>query len=751
MSQERYPFHSLASPKDAGRTSVSIVSDSSSSSSQAPAQPQFTYNPSFVRLLALARRGAQLSAGRKPQLACSAHQIEKDRAKLLVPGADDYYRKLPIQPGFWFIESLLKAPRAHIHNLEVNIPESLYMTDKLYFVKTGPTGKVTVTTDIHPYSFMQIVEGFRKPELSLMHRAAAVVRFPDEAAHDMKHFVLDWHHFKVTMVDKGQPGNALTQRFVSGAGQRPCLVRLHFFPYAPVPQASFAYFVNNVGLDIYRVSDIQRCVVDTSRPRDLEVFKLAGKALEPYERQARNLVNYLNKGYNVRVAKLVLDFFKDEDEVVWFSSCKALELDPSTLPRALKAVSSWWPELHLSRRGSQSRSALNAAPYIHCKLCRLHYTTSDLGHIVSVRMLMLCIEHITSRTSLPWQFAGLNITAQQMLSQTVRVCKYCYMLVTGEMELIQVERKLARCLNVPEHKNSQREQHQLLSQLRFLPSKLEQWRCLVLAAHLFEYQALPKIDGLHVHFRFGPIINSFCVDWEENSVHQEPCLILNLARVYYFYNEVGQSIQEFTENFQFEVRLSQGPSFTENILGSSVSTICNLFKENLAPGQAILQRKLVYILDSKDRRVAAVDLLVGLTHDKVLQKKKLQTLVSKQQGIYIASAHLMTTDPLPVQWMEAFGSSTITHMSFGPQIAPEQFYTPLLMRNTSRRSSAMQTLRRSFSSTKCTAKRTRKRSSVSTAEESTARSAFKQKLVEINAWATPLKHQANSQRSLCSK
>lgn len=62
--------------------------------------------------------------------------------KLQVAATRNYYKNLPIKPGFLFLDSLLKAPRVHISTLEINIPDSLYSTDKLYHLATNAQGRV---------------------------------------------------------------------------------------------------------------------------------------------------------------------------------------------------------------------------------------------------------------------------------------------------------------------------------------------------------------------------------------------------------------------------------------------------------------------------------------------------------------------------------------------------------------------------------------------------------------------------------
>lgn len=98
--------------------------------------------------------------------------------KLLVTAPKNYYKDLPIQPGFMFLDTLLKAPRANITELKVNIPECLYSSDKLYFIKTRENGMVTCNTEINQYKFMKMIEAFKENSDALIDRVAVVLRVP---------------------------------------------------------------------------------------------------------------------------------------------------------------------------------------------------------------------------------------------------------------------------------------------------------------------------------------------------------------------------------------------------------------------------------------------------------------------------------------------------------------------------------------------------------------------------------------------
>ena len=112
--------------------------------------------------------------------------------------------------------------------------------------------------------------------------------------------------------------------------------------------------------------------------------------------------------------------------------------------------------------------------FVHCKLCRLYYTNNQLSHLVSVRMLMLFKVHSLRRVELPVDTSHLKVTSADMLSQSVRICQYCYMLVTSEFELLNIEEILASSLNVPKKEISYEDDPKLEVQKHFLPKRLLQ-------------------------------------------------------------------------------------------------------------------------------------------------------------------------------------------------------------------------------------------------------------------------------------
>lgn len=132
---------------------------------------------------------------------------------------------------------------------------------------------------------------------------------------------------------------SMIQRFVKCTGARPNCIRLHYYAHDKSNRANFAYFMNSLNSEEFQIEpNIQRYAVDTSKPQSLEVFKQSGASLRPYEIEAEKIVSHLNKGYNIRIQEIVLDFIRDSNGVIWTSACKKIIVDPSTVVASLKPI-----------------------------------------------------------------------------------------------------------------------------------------------------------------------------------------------------------------------------------------------------------------------------------------------------------------------------------------------------------------------------------------------------------------------------
>lgn len=242
------------------------------------------------------------------------HKYRNLRIKLTVTATKYFYKNYPVKPGFNFFDSLIKAPRVHINTLRQNIPESLYYTDKLYYLHTLPNGNVECTTEIFGYKFMQEVESHRKPAEggSIIDTVAAVMRGKSDEEQDMQKIALDWNQFKVKMIGNETIPMTLLQRYIKSPGGRPAITRLYYFANVKSNRANYAYSVKRLNSE----GNIQKCVVEMAKPETLEVFKMAGSSLKPFEAEAEKIVEFLNKGYNIRIQEIIFDYLRDQNGLI---------------------------------------------------------------------------------------------------------------------------------------------------------------------------------------------------------------------------------------------------------------------------------------------------------------------------------------------------------------------------------------------------------------------------------------------------
>lgn len=619
------------------------------------------------------------------------HKNAKIKEKISSKLANIYYENLPVKPGLYFYDSLLKTPKSNYRELEINIPEMLYYTDKLYYIHTE-NGYLASTTEINGYRFVKNIENYKlvyeEDYSPLINKIAVVFRRREGLEGNLEKSLLDWNTFKTKMSANEYIQCSILQRYVRSPGGRPSVTRLHYQGYQKGNKANYAFFITSK-LSSNEVTTIQQCVVDNSKPETTDVFTKSGVALKPFEREAEKIVKHLNRGYNMRIEEIVLDFLSDENGVIWLIGCKEVKVDQNTTNLWLSPVKEWWPDLKPSDyikspkdkdkvKERQEEKKKNLMSFVHCKLCRLYYQNNELAHLVSVRMLMLYKVHVNRRMDLTWDTSHLKITSNTMLSQSVRVCQYCYMLVTSEFELMRVEKQIGEILSVPQFELGYEDDPRLVVQLQFLPKQLMQWRVLILATKIFDYQPLPK--SFYLHYNFSGHITTFEVKSVPIVDEYEPYLQINMARMHYLFSSPEKSIKNFLALFIFEMRITETEKFDEKVIAATKGKILSDLPYNLPIGQALYQKKQMLFFNTENETMCNMSIHVGLSCDKMFPSKKIKVLMNKQKETYIPESHYMTTDPLPLEWMELFGVENLDETTFGPQIDEEKFYCPQMTR-----------------------------------------------------------------------
>lgn len=607
------------------------------------------------------------------------HKQEKMIQKISVPCPKQYYEKLPIKPGFGFFDCLLRVPRGSVTDLKINIPEGIYYKEKIYYIYTSEDGSFSYRNDVFGYKFLRILEQHRLyDEENLSSRIAAIVRATSDDLNDMQKFVMDWGQINMKLSSNELIQYTLIQRFIHTPGHRPAVTRLHYFANNKDNKANYAYFINNITTGKKKTyEDLQKFVVNTKDPSNIEYFVKSGTAIKYYEQEAKKIVKFLNKGYNIRIEKIVLDFLTDSEGKIWLSGCKACEIDLCTVPNSLVPLQDWWESgfKQVEKKKEENQYLMN---FVHCKLCRLYYTNNQLSHLVSVRMLMVFKVHSLGRGELPLDTSHLKVTSNDMLSQSVRICQYCYMLVTSEFELMNVEEALGKALNIPKKDLSYEEDPKIQVQKHFLPKKLTQYRILVFISKIYEAKFNKNLKNLHIHLKFEEIVTSFKIKLREKEENGERLFVVDLLKVHYVLVAEGKSLEKLINSEVLEIKLTNSEKYNEKSIALSKSQCLKGLPVKLKASEAYYTKKQILLFSPSDEVLCNLSVYVGLSCDKTLDYTRVKVPLNKVFDFYIPDFHYMSVDPLPISWLELFNEDIPQEESFANRIEESQFYRPVM-------------------------------------------------------------------------
>lgn len=595
------------------------------------------------------------------------------------PPTADYYDRLPIKPGFRFFSSLLKPPRGGIEMLQLNLPETILFTDRIYHLRTLPTGFLSCSDDVNFFQFLKSREEGRNSSSSPLACAAGVLRVMGDTEDSMQKIVMDWVMFRQKMTGHEIRPGQMIQEFIRSPGGHPSVIRLFHQRTTRETAASYAYQIVATQSLKYPESELtKRCTVDFGSPGSLEVVKQTGAALRPLEDAAEHIAAYLSRGYHLRIDKIVLDFLKDEQGRLYFCGCKGFLLEEATIGLALRAPPSptiqgfapsaarYTVDLEDIARRKEELEDRKKGSFVRCRLCRLQYPNLELAHLVSVRMLMLFKMHAAKRVDLPMDTSHLKVTTSDLLSQSVRVCPYCYVMVTSEFLLVTMEKSMAEALNIPYREEALEEDPKHIIQLQFLPKALIQWRVLV---HFQSIEgALDTGVGLTLQVKLHDYKTKFPLFFKPGED-----LILHSLKGLYFFSNPKKSISRFLREFQAEFSLE----CESKVLMKGVSPILSDFPSSLSMGSALTEKKHISLFLPGGSSRCDLVTAVGLSCDHICDSKYLKTALTKVLDVYLPEEHYCNTDPLPVEWMEHFGEEPL-HLSFEEDVSVDNYYMPAL-------------------------------------------------------------------------
>lgn len=93
---------------------------------------------------------------------------------------------------------------------------------------------------------------------------------------------------------------------------------------------------------------------------------------------------------------------------------------------------------------------------------------------------------------------------------------------------------------------------------------------------------------------------------------------------------------------------------------------------------AMYETKQLILFNDLNKPIVNLKIVAGLSNDHSVPREKIKVLLNKFFDVYVAENSYMTSDPLPLPWMELFGAKMTRKKSFGPYLEEEEFYTPTI-------------------------------------------------------------------------
>jgi hypothetical protein len=603
------------------------------------------------------------------------------------PATEDYYDRLPIQPGFLFLDSLMNAPGANINELQINLPESYYNTQDAYFLYTDQAGFVNCSQQVNIYEFYKTIGTVAKQNREVDSDSGtdtAVVVIRSKVSTNINNtFILNWEQFRSRVENHETFRSTVVQKYIKSPGDRPSITRMFYFAHTKDNKANYAYLITNKTYGNSKKKSVANLFVNTTQGQYLDITKTSGTALKPFERETVKVIEFLQKGYRIRFENICLDFIKDEKGKIWLISCKGFRVDHTTYLN----ISS--PNVSGSRRNtsrSLSRRELYSSAELKkfdrhksalCKLCRLYYPHEELSHSTSVRMLLRFKQQIGRRREISWNTSHIKIPNPEMLSQTVRICRICYMLITSEMDLMETGIKFAQKLSIPYIDKDREADKRFEVQLQFLPKRLLQWRILLILKSLqFHYQADMK-HKLTLMINFYGLKTSFELESLEHKTDGRGVTIyIPFMKLHFVYSHQDKSIARFLEDTEFELRIVENGDWDCMLLKGEAKLLSD-FPSDLSRNTALTTFKQITFFDLTFNPVAHMSLTVGFSCDSTILTKNIKVFLDKFNEVFIPEEFYFRTDPLPLEWMEVLSHSKLDE-TFGPDIPESDFYQPRL-------------------------------------------------------------------------
>lgn len=584
--------------------------------------------------------------------------------------SDEYYTSTPLQPGLGFFINLITHPRAK--ELQVNLPTSLFIKDKIYWVKYDQVHRrLKVITEFQP---LDLYNSFKKKTVT---KFPAIMRIPTDFC-SFRPEVLEWDKLYDKIFKSQLPSSGIIQEYIVNASERPCTTRLLLVHDTRDNKSSCAFAMTNTdhALEAYHQGKYVLC---SDQHDGIEVYPLFGQALSRVVAQGRMLLNFIHKYYFIRINEIVIDFVRDKQGNYWILNVKGFKLDESvTLARELRQQEE--KELPIAAREELRRTKHEERlSSMTCKMCLLSYKNFEMDKVLPFKMLLLYKQHTHRSGRKTMELAHLRVLDMDFLSHWVRLCSVCYMLVIHEYELMETENLLAEYMNVPVKPAD------VMAKLdfkhpAFLPAELPQWRFMMYFQSLeFSILKLASVKNLYIHYSLFESTYSFALnsDWIQGAT-----ATFNIARLYYFFANLDRSVPKFCQTLLMPFRLTKGPEW-EHVLASGVSNPLKDFTGEMIESSAIHQCFEI-MLFRNDEQAVKLKFVAGLACDRFVKVKELPITITKLNGLYLPEESYFSSDPLPPQWIEIFDSNFSMNQSVELLESSQELdaiYSPLLSNN----------------------------------------------------------------------
>jgi hypothetical protein len=229
--------------------------------------------------------------------------------------------------------------------------------------------------------------------------------------------------------------------------------------------------VRNKAKEIQQDKYSALCTVQTVNRDSYEVYLMAGEAVKPYEFYANEIVVYIQKLYKLVLKTIVMDFTKDERGIIYFLGVKAF------IP--FKEPEDMTPEFNIHEYIKDEKNIKKIYKTWTCRLCGLSYPKAKITKVVTFKLLLNLKDNLAKRGKGIFNHIGNNSLNESM---SCRVCDLCYKLLITEQELMEIQKTIAICNNIPvQSEEDLLKKKKIPENVIKIPQKLKvanQWRIL---------------------------------------------------------------------------------------------------------------------------------------------------------------------------------------------------------------------------------------------------------------------------------